>query len=280
MDLFQSHEDYLSPQAALTQCPRSIGYYLLNKHTGEFTNATCKSYSCPFCAPRRLFRLRSAIQQVLSSYKHIRMATFTFRTGNLKPTQQHVLQTSEVWRRFLNNIRRDQRFRESQRHFDYIRISELTVNGHIHFHVIISEFLPAKLVRSVWRHAIQTVTGRPGKNGFVKFTHSLNSKSAAIYVSKYVSKAAKEHSLRYRLYSHSKKWVLFQKKEKDPNWVFLNARLTSLNLYTNVISSPDDVKSHIILDVYSDNPEYLTPLAELFEQENNRPPPHHIYYMD
>jgi hypothetical protein len=252
----------------LDRCPRCNNLYFYNKKTKEIHYAMCNSYSCPYCAPVRLRRLRNAIHNVLSNHQHIRMFTFTIRNSQDFDKRLFIRLFRECFRRFLNSIRRCSKLSAAQRNFDYIRVSELTKKGFIHYHVFIFEYLPKQIVYRLWNKCIKLVFKSSKQSGWIDISHSFNASGAANYVSKYVSKSAGSVELRYNKYSHSRKLVLFKKHVKNPDWEFLNFRRRRSYLsYIASLSRLDFQIQLLYFDLYIDHTPPVPDDPRLFEIE-------------
>jgi hypothetical protein len=230
-------ENYL-PTKIYEKCPNAEGLWLVNINTGEYHEANCKSYSCPFCSVKKKQRLYSALQGYLSQFHNIKLFTFTIRSSLFPSPELSVKPSSEIWRRFINNVRRSKLLSFEEKNFDYVRVSEYTKKGFVHFHVIIHTFLPLKIINGIWWDAINQVCHTRGRHGNIDISKRKHTaKSSASYVCKYVLKSAVVCYLKHRLYSKSKSCVLFKKKESTHEWIFVNARHSPLDLEALSFSS-------------------------------------------
>lgn len=239
-----------------TECLRYPNYHLLNKATGELKKLRCKSYSCPSCGRIKSQRLFSALNKYLKSFKNIRLFTFTFRTSNLSPIELNS-QASKVWHVFMRSLRRCTALHDNQKKVQYVKFVELTKRGFIHFHVIMSEYMPLPILLPMWYKAINLVFDLVGKNGSINVRHAYNSKSVARYICKYVVKNATDMS-RYkrrgwiefnkvlRLWSKSGRVTIFDRYEKSGDWsmiiipdsLILNTfSITAQKTYENLLNN-------------------------------------------
>lgn len=241
-------EDEIEVPIRLGHCPKCDGLYFFNVHTGEFGNASCKAYGCDYCGPKKAFKFEIALREYFQQYKHIRLFTFTFRTSVLDNTPDPNKASSEIWRRFVVNLRRSSSLSSSQRNVDYVRILELTKRGYPHFHIFMSEYMPIQVISGIFNNAVNQVCGSTGTNSHIEVTYSgtskttknkgnFNAESASRYCAKYVLKSAKEKPENMRLWSKSGNVRLFPEKKFSCGWFFLNSRTSLLNLYEFGITS-------------------------------------------
>jgi DNA-directed RNA polymerase subunit RPC12/RpoP len=214
----------------LTHCPKCDGLYLYNKTTSDVINVSCKSYSCPYCGYRKLFKLKKGIEKVLGNYQHIRLFTFTFRTSVFGSPEHCLQKSSEIWRRFINNLRRCQALTTEQRNVQFIRVLELTYRGFVHYHVFMLDYIPWSVAQGLWNNAINTVMVSNGKNGHVNIRHSFTAQQAAKYVSSYVTKTIQKLRGKLRVWSKSNGITVFEPRVVTGEYVFVNARFSDLNL--------------------------------------------------
>jgi hypothetical protein len=230
--------DYNQPIKLFDHCPNAEGLWLVNLKTGEYHEANCKSYSCPYCSTKKKQRLYSALRSYLSQFTNIKLFTFTIRSSLFASPELSVKPSSEIWRRFINNVRRCSFLSYEEKNFDYVRVSEYTKKGFVHFHVIVHTYLPLKILNNIWWTAINQVCHTKGRHGNIDISkHKHTSKSAAGYVCKYVLKSAVVCYLKHRLYSKSKSCILFKKKVSNGEWLFVNARNSRIDLEALSFSS-------------------------------------------
>lgn len=235
-------------------CDRCQGLFFINLHTGERINARCKAYKCEYCGPRKAYRLQCALIEYFSQFKHLRMFTFTYRTTIFKSVPHAIAVTSEVWRRFINNIRRSTSLSDYQRNVSYVKVIEYTKRGYPHYHVIFSEFLPIQVVSGSWNRAINTVLQHECEKSTVNISYSgpnastsdrrgMSPELAAKYIAKYTLKAAANDTNTLRKWSKSEKVKLFPDKPFSCGWVYVNVRHSLLNLETLCVSSQTSLKN-------------------------------------
>lgn len=240
------------------ECPRVKGFYLRNNDTGEIIPSRCKCYDCEYCGWRKGVRLQKALEDYFKSYEHIRLFTFTFRnnydTDKLADPKFQLYITrkcNEVWRRFINNIRRLPESAKYMREFKYVKVLEFTKKGFPHFHVLVDRFLCIRTFTKFWRRAVNQVFKKTGINGGINIRHSLNARGASRYVAKYVLKSAIDISTmrkKYRLWSKSAGVTIFPIREKLETWVFLDMRKIPLNSSEYRITSRLDETTGEILE--------------------------------
>lgn len=227
---------------ALACCPKCKDFYLYNFKTGELLKPGCKAYACEYCGGKKAKRLEQALTNYLSKYKHIRLFTFTLNTNAFATQTTALKHVSEIWRRFINNLRRCKALSESQRNVNYIKVLELTKRGYPHYHCFMLEYLPWQIIQALWNDAVKTVTGYSGKGGHVNIKHSFTPERAARYVVKYVLKSVHEKRWTLRLWSKSGNVALFKPKQQTGEWSFINARTSDLNLSIFSITSQKEVE--------------------------------------
>ena len=232
----------------LAHCERCNGLFFLNINSGEFLNANCKAYCCEYCGPKKAYRLQLAFTDYFKQFKHLRLFTFTFRTSIFNNTFDVQKASSQIWRRFINNLRRSTSLSNFQKNVDYVRVIEFTRKGYPHFHVFFTEYLPVQVIRGLWNNAINTVCNTKGNNGNIDVSYSgpgakrgnhgnFTPESAAKYIAKYVLKSAQENPNRMRRWSKSGKIRLFPDKVSTNEWRFLNLRSSFLDLNTLCVTS-------------------------------------------
>lgn len=252
-------------------CPNCHGYYIRNLVTGEIVRLGCNRYDCIHCGKIKAWKFKKALKKYLDTFKLIKFWTFNVRTTNFYNPQQWNRISSEVWRRFLNNIRRNKSLTKYQRTFQYVKVAEFTQKGYIHFHVVINCFLSHKIVYTAWNEALATVMsetliydecGKLGENslGGVNIIQIPNSKTASNYLTKYLLKSSADVTQRteqilgiarkrVRLYTKSNKVAFFPKKHGANAWLFINAGANSEteSIYLNIlaVTSPDLATKYI-----------------------------------
>ena len=225
----------------LTRCLHCDGLFFINVLTGEKISAKCKSYSCEYCGPRKAFRLEQALAVYFKQFKHIRMFTFTFRTTAFDNAGAENKAASEIWRRFVNNLRRCNSLVDAQKNVNFVRVLEFTKRGYPHFHCFFMEYLPIQVIQGLWNNAVNKILGSTGCNGNVNVSYSgpagknkgkpnFTAESAAKYAAKYVLKAAREKKDNMRLWSKSNSVSIFPSHISTGEWTFLNMRSSLLNL--------------------------------------------------
>jgi uncharacterized Zn finger protein (UPF0148 family) len=237
LKLCEEYFEFKGKQLLLTHCPKCDGLYVFNPKTGEHYSCSCKTYSCPYCGHRKLYKLKEGIKKVLENYEHIRLFTFTFRTSCFE-NPQHALNTcSEIWRRFINNLRRCTALSDKQRCVQFIKVIEFTNRGYPHYHVFILDFIPWQIAQGLWNNSINTVLSSTGHNGHVNIRHSFTASQAADYVCSYVTKSIKRLQGSLRVWSRSSSLTIFEPRATSSDFVFINARSFKLNLSMFSITS-------------------------------------------
>lgn len=213
-------------------CPNLGIYHIVNTTTGEVVQLPCKKYACPVCGPRKAYKLRKALENKFDTLPYLRLFTFNFRTSIFSNPQHAILRSSEVWRRFINNVRRDKTLHHSLRNFQYVKMVEFTKKGYPHYHVLTDRYLPVGILANHWRHAINIVCHNSGYNGSVNAKGIKTSKNGAYYVVKYVMKTATEFDgfldkffqfrrCKLKLYTKSGLMKLFYPYSSLHHWEFM-----------------------------------------------------------
>lgn len=252
-------------------CPNCFGYYIRNHVTGEIVRLGCNRYDCSHCGKIKAWKFKKALKKYLDTFKLIKFWTFNVRTTSFYNAPQWNRMSGEVWRRFINNIRRNKELTKFQRTFQYVKVAEFTQKGYIHFHVVINCYLPHAVVYKAWNDAISIVfdlpliydqNGKLNENslGGVNIIQIPNSKTASNYLTKYLLKASAEITQkselilgiarkRIRLYTKSNKVAFFPKKHGANAWLFINAGAFSETeaIYLNIlaITSPELATKYI-----------------------------------
>jgi len=209
-------------ESQYTSCPNIRSYLkFVNTTTGVVIPVPCNSYSCPYCGKFKARRLYNALYSYFKQFKIIRFWTFTISSDIGCTKKEHYKIFTEVWRRFINEIRRNVLFSKKQKNFQYVRVAEPHKSGYIHFHAIFTEYFPRDVLQKLWDNLCKRLTGREKHTGTCIVKGIISTKNACRYISKYVLK-----SVNY-LFKHSKKWTksgktgIFPKKAKNGEWTIL-----------------------------------------------------------
>lgn len=214
------------------QCPKLGRYAIVNQNSGEVVQLPCKTYACPVCGPKKAYKLQKAIEDRLDLMDKVRLVTFTVRTTAFAHPKHCVMLIGEIWRRFINNLRRDPRLSKPQKNFQYIKVVEFTKKMFPHFHVFVDKYIPWLIIQYHWNNAINKVAKDKGKNGHVNVKHICSKKNASRYVAKYVLKTAQEFDekigklygqdrKKLKLYTKSGGMKLFYESESIDPWIFV-----------------------------------------------------------
>lgn len=246
-----------SPQS-LDFCPRMAKYRLFNPSTGETIRVSCKSYKCEFCRPKKLNRFRFFAENRLKSFDRIRLITLTARNDFAKfkasedTKYQAIKEFSEIFRRFITNLRRCPQLSSFYQQVQYIKVIEFTKNGYPHYHMLVDRYLPYFIIQELWNEAVNTVKKTSGVNARVNIKHGFQASGAGRYITKYLTKTAEKTAgdvRRFRLWSKSGRLPLFPITNKIKEWLFigesellnlLTFRLTSLDFTVNSTIGPNN----------------------------------------
>jgi hypothetical protein len=233
----QEDIEEIASHIKLERCPRCDGLFFVNTVTGEKIEARCKAYSCDYCGPKKAWKLECALEKYFSQFKFVRLWTFDVRTSLFDNHKDGIFAISEVWRRFITFLRRNNALSSAQKKFTYVKVLEFTKRGYPHYHVLVNEFLPYVIVQACWENAINSTFKSNGTHGRAFVVASMQAKHAAKYVAKYVLKTSKDPRGKFRLWSKSNGASIFETKESSGEWIFLNMRKGELNLSGFSISS-------------------------------------------
>lgn len=209
-------------EATYSSCPNIRSYLtFVNTETGLQIPVPCNSYSCPFCGKIKARRLYNALFTYFKQFKIIRFWTFTISSDIGLDKKQHYKLFGEIWRRFINEIRRNVLFSKKQQNFQYVRVAEPHKSGYIHFHAIFTEYFPRDILQKLWDNLCKRLSGREKHTGTCIVKGIISTKNACRYISKYVLKSASI------LFKHQKKWTksnktgIFPKKVKQGEWIVI-----------------------------------------------------------
>jgi len=204
-------------------CPNpSDRFMLANTVTGQHVYVPCNVYRCPVCGPRKLAKLRKAATAYFDTYKHVRMWTVTLASELMQDPIDHYLLLRECWKRFITEIRRNIALSDAQKHVQYFRCVDYHETGYTHYHILVNQFIDAKILRPIWEHICQQVTGRTNHTGTLHIGIVPSARAAANYAVKYVSKAIQFVRYTTKRWSKSKDYRLFPPKKKNDEWVLLD----------------------------------------------------------
>ena len=184
-----------------------------NTVTGESFPLSCRSYTCETHGAYNRHRLRTALLEYLKRWKQIRFWTFTLSNLEFDSVEEHLKTLNKVWRYFVTYLRRNGIFRPSEKLTQYIRFVEPHASGFAHFHAVFDRYVPWHKIDTIWRAAIETVTWLDGSRGGCHVKGINSARNTAYYIVKYVTKAARAYSGKFRRYSKSSRVALFPKKK-------------------------------------------------------------------
>jgi predicted CoA-binding protein len=149
--------------------------------------------------------------------------------SHLERQKLHAVVFQDAWKRFTRDLRRCEMLSENQRRVEYVRVTERHQSGFIHFHVLVTQFLPVETIRYMWRVSVSRALASNGvqHTGYVGNVNvegtTNNHERAAKYVTKYLSKSIADcQNLELR-----KRWVksagasIFEKTEKTGDYVLI-----------------------------------------------------------
>lgn len=200
-------------------CPNSrTGWYLCNIEEGKYIHLPCNLYSCPVCGRKKIQKLYKALVTYFGQWKYTRLWTFTLSSKMGTDIQSHYKLLAETWRRFTTEIRRNKCFTKSQNGVQYVKFIEAHKSGFIHFHVLVSAYLPWKNIQALWERCARDTCKVDGHIASANVRGVLSARPAAKYVTKYVTKAVFEIEIRIRRYTKSGRVSLFKKHQSGGGW--------------------------------------------------------------
>jgi len=184
-------------------CPNTTNLFFVNSQTGEVAPVPCGGYTCEYCGPRKIWKLKSRLVEALSG-KSLRLFTFTF-TNRFYPDpilHHEILQAA--WRYFLRDLRRHSGLSDKQKKVEFFRVIEQHKSGFCHYHVLFTQFLPVQILQPLWESSlvramafqpfshfanVDVSSFRPGRasRGVAKADHY--NKKAVNYLLKYLTKS-------------------------------------------------------------------------------------------
>lgn len=187
-------------------CPNSPGYF--RSPDGVVVPAPCNSWSCGFCGPKRKFDLLARLEHGhnFGGYRW-RFLTLTQQTGD--PTNLLA-----AWARFRAYLaKRGYRFK-------FAWVKEFTASGKRHLHILVSAYIPWRIVRSGWLAATS------GHSYIVDIrAHKGKIRSLGGYMSKYVTKSLLGEQLfkKYERRFGFSRWAgwCVHKALPEPGWTFV-----------------------------------------------------------
>jgi hypothetical protein len=205
------------------RCPDEVKHLnFYNKKTHKFVPVPCGRYACPVCGQFKIRKLYSAMLKYFQNFKMLRMFTFTFTTSGGHSIEDHYIIMQKAWRILWKEIRRSSILSSKQNKAQFVRCLDLHKSGYIHFHVLVTEYLPVKDIAHIWNRSLQKVSGMLGHIGSVHARGIANSKMATRYVCKYVQKAAENLRSRAHRYSRSGKVRLFDIRVSTGEWIIVD----------------------------------------------------------
>ena len=207
------------------RCPDEVKHLnFYNKKTRKFVPIPCKRYKCPVCGQFKVRRLYAAMLKYFQQFKYVRMFTFTFTTSGGFSVEDHFKIMQKAWQATWREIRRSSIFSHKQNNVQFVRCLDLHQSGYIHYHVMVTEYLPVQEVARIWNRSLQKVSGLLGHVGSVHAAGILGHKVATRYVCKYVIKVAQELSGKTRRFSKSGRVRLFDVRISTGEWIIVDMR--------------------------------------------------------
>ena len=207
------------PKPVYTSCPNTKpGWYLVNIDEGKYIPLPCNLYSCPYCGRKKIQKLYRALVTYFGQYQYMRLMTITLSSRVAETPEKHYVLLKEIWRRLITEIRRTKSLTKHQNGVQYVKCVDLHKSGFIHFHILISAYLPWKTIQDILGRIAKEVCGVIGHVASVNFQGILNTRNAARYVCKYVSKTCDQIQIRIRRYTRSGRIALFKRHQSNGCW--------------------------------------------------------------
>jgi len=216
-------------------CTRKPQLFLVSQASGLIIPAHCKAYACSQCGPKKIRSLFFAIKKQLEKWELVRFWTFTLTNRIFESKEKHYEALREIWRRWINNIRRSKLLRAKTKSFAFVKVVEMHKSGFLHLHVFLSEFLPQTVAQTLWETCCQEVTGHQGHLGQTYVKGHRSARQGAWYVCKYVMKLIHLLEMTFRKYSKSNDIILFPKKITVNEWFFIRTmQIDQKDLYDEI----------------------------------------------
>lgn len=216
-------------------CRRYPSLKFFNETTGEYYPFSCKCYKCEVCGPRKIARLRRALSQWLSQFKHIRLWTFTVSSAVIDDKIFHTKVLQSAWKIFITYVRRCNALPKECRFFQYVKIFEPHNSGFLHIHAFLTEYLDWHVINAIWQTSVRTAVLKlqssvenffiaHGKLEEIKLAHCnvkgiFGSARAASYVCKYILKFLEQsHGEVKKIWTKSGNCSIFS----DSSKIFVN----------------------------------------------------------
>ena len=219
----------------ICECPNPArGMYLRNTVDGRKLLLNCNKYQCPYCGKFKARKLYAGMLKYFKQFEYIRLWTLTLSSRFLSSKLEHYKILQETWRRFMIEIRRNKILSKSQRDIQYVRVSEyhdgkkgfyndVNNKGYIHFHILVTQYIPVALCQSLLNHITFELTGIQEKIFNINMKGMTAHENAAHYVVKYVMKSAAMLTCHQKKWTKSGKVSIFDKKVSTGEWKLMIA---------------------------------------------------------
>lgn len=190
-------------------CSQPIGFFTVrgDKEKKMRYPAAYKSWTCPVCGERNkrrfLYCLNEASKRMMSQGYRFRGLTLT-----LGPEAKNMMM-GKYWNRFRTSLKK------SGYAFEYLWVKEFQENGKLHYHVLITAFIPWGVIRSYWKLATDGTS-------YIVWIAKAQVGHTAAYMAKYIAKDLTTAPFRKgeRRYGMSKQfrknWPKLKNKDNDP----------------------------------------------------------------
>lgn len=176
----------------------------------------CKKWSCPFCGPRKAYKLKKAIITNATGLGLNKLMTLTLDPSKCA-AEDSVTHIKDCWNKLRTYLKR-----KYGRTTSFITVLEFQKNGYAHLHVLVDSYVNQKWLSESW----QALGG--GRIVDIRF---VDVQRIAHYLAKYLTKGMfLEHYGKNRRYTTSRGLTLFPKKLPNPKacWQIFTTALNNL----------------------------------------------------
>ena len=203
---------------------RTLTGVAANSGVTRFIRLDCKTWGCPYCAPRKAKRYKAAIREIAEREQLNRFLTLTLDPRKIEGSPVRYL------RRVFNKFR-VYLLRKYGKSIKYIAVLEFHKNGNPHLHILLDRFIKQQWISEKW----SALGG--GRIVDIKFVdvHRISR-----YLSKYLTKELLLSApSRSRRVTTSRGIRLLEKKVSEIAWRLLE--LSIFHLYWRYQSSAQNV---------------------------------------
>ncbi len=127
---------------------RTKGYSLVSEldpdNLFSYFRTFCKSYTCPYCGPRKAVLMKHLIMAAMEKF-----GLKVFLTLTLDPKSCSAEESARYIKRVWNKFRTIQK-RHFKRGLNYIHVLEFQKSGYAHLHVLIDSYVDWEWLKQAW----------------------------------------------------------------------------------------------------------------------------------